>query len=263
MTGKTFSVLLLAVALSACAPMQQGGTSGASAADRPDNNRARIHTELGAGYYARGQYAVALEELNQAFEAEPNYAPAFSILGLVRAELREDKQAEEAFRRALALEPGFSEAQNNYGYFLCQRGRIDEAIPYFEGALKNPLYGTPEKALANAGACSLRKGDLAAAESYYMRALRRAPNMPGALQGMADVDFRQGRYLASRIKLQQLGKLAELSAQGLWLGIRVERTLGDRAAESSYGAQLQRRFPDAMQTQWLIMGQYDQLGGGL
>jgi len=81
-----------------------------------------------------------------------------------------------------------------------------------------------------------------------------------ALQGMADVDFRQGRYLASRVKLQRLSEAGELSAQALWLGIRAERILGDRAAEDSFETQLRRRFPDAMQTQWLIMGQYDQVG---
>lgn len=254
---------LLFLVLTACAPLPPGGparpTSGGASGQ--ENLSAKIHTELGAGYYARGQYAVALEELHKAFEAEPNYAPAFSILGLVRAELREDREAEAAFRRALELRPGFSEAENNFGFFLCRRGRIDEALGYFEAALKNPLYTTPETALTNAGACSLRKGDLAGAENHFIRALKRAPSLAGALEGMADVDFRQGRFLASRGKLRQLNELGELSAQALWLGVRIERLLNDKNAEASYATQLRRRFPEAMQTQWMIMGQYDQLGG--
>jgi type IV pilus assembly protein PilF len=264
---KSLHVLVLALGLGvagcATAPGNVGGggaqpveaSMGGSA-----NARARIHTELAAGYYARGQYGIALSELNLVFQSDASYAPAYGVLALVRAELREDKLAEEAFRKAISLQPDFSEARNNFGHYLCQKGRTDEGLGYFESALKNPLYSTPEKALANAGACSLRKGDVDGAEGFLTRALRYAPDLPMAIQGMADVDFRQGRYLASRIKLQRLAERGDLSAQALWLGIRTERMLGDRSAEASYEAQLRRRFPDAMQTQWLIMGQYDQLG---
>lgn len=226
-----------------------------------DRNRARIHTELGAGYYARGQYAVALNSLNTALAAEPSYAPAYNILALVRAELREDKEAEEAFRRAISLQPQYSEALNNYGLFLCQRGRVEDALTRFDAALANPLYATPETALANAGACTLAKGDVGRAEMYFTRALRREPGLGIALLGLAEVDYRAGRLLAARAKLKQLSAAADLNAQALWLGVRVERSLGDRAAESSYGAQLKRRFPEAIQTQWLMMGQYDKAGG--
>jgi type IV pilus assembly protein PilF len=251
---------LLFVAGCASVPSAESGT-GEGASTSSASYRAKVHTELGAGYYTRGQYAVALNELNKALAVEPDYAPAYNILALVRAELREDKKAEEAFRRAIDLQPQYSDAQNNYGYFLCQRGRIDEALGHFEQALANPLYATPETALANAGACSLKKGDLPAAESFFTRAIRRAPNLVTAVLGVAEVDFRQGRYLAARGKLRQLANAGELNAQALWLGVRVERTLGDRAAEASYGTQLKRRYPEAMQTQWLMMGQYDQSGG--
>lgn len=254
----------LAMALLAgCGALPPAGVATDGAAAAPQSNaaaRARIHTELAAGYLARGQFSVALASVNQALGADPGFAPAHSILGLIRAELREDAQAEQALRRAIALQPSFSEAHNNLGHFLCQKGRTEEGLRHLEEALKNPLYATPEKALTNAGQCSLRRGDVAAAERHFQRALRHAANLPLALQGMAEVDFRQGRYLASRVKLQRLGDLGELSAQALWLGIRTERMLGDKAAELAYATQLRRRFPEAMETQWLIMGQYDQFG---
>ncbi len=229
-------------------------------AGRDEDPRARIHTELGAGYFARGQHAIALQELRLALQADPNYAPAFNVLGLVHGDLREDKQAEENFRRALERSPNYSEAHNNYGLFLCQRGRSQEAMPRFESALGNPLYATPDKAMANAGVCALSNADLAQAEVYFIRALKRAPGQPTAQLGMAEVHYRNGRWLAARGLLRQLGQSGELGAQALWLGVRVERRLDDREAEASYGAQLRRRFPDAMQTQWLITGQYDQAG---
>lgn len=262
------AALSLATLLGGCAATQNTAqTSSGSPEARgsgDDNLSARLHTELGAGYYARGQYAVALQELRKALEADGAYAPAFSILGLVHAELREDKQAETHFQRAVDLSPNYSEAHNNFGLFLCQRGRPAESLKHFELALTNPLYATPEKALANAGNCALEKGDLAQAELYFVRALKRVSNQSTALLGMAEVHYRQGRWLAARTLLRQLsgqfGDLAELSPQALWLGVRAERQLGDREAEANYGALLRRRYPESNQAQWLISGQYDKSG---
>jgi type IV pilus assembly protein PilF len=259
---KAFLIPTLAVfLLIGCAGQQPAGSvSPETRSTSEDNPAARIHTELGAGYFARGQLAIALQELKKALDADNGYAPAYNILGLVHGELREDKQAEENFRRAIDLSPNYSEANNNYGLFLCQRGRVPESLARFEVALSNPLYATPEKALANAGSCILEKGDLAQAEVYFIRAMKRSPNLASAQLGMAEVDYRNGRWLAARGLLRKLGAGAELGAQALWLGVRVERRMGDREAEASYGAQLRRRFPESMQTQWLITGQYDQAG---
>lgn len=255
------ALLCLASWLVGCAGTQATNSGSPEArSSGEDNLSARLHTELGAGYYARGQYAVALQELRKALDADNAYAPAYSILGLVHAELREDKQAEAHFRHAVELSPNYSDAHNNFGLFLCQRGRPAESIKHFEAALTNSLYATPEKALANAGNCALEKGDLAQAEDYFVRALKRVSNQSTALLGMAEAHYRQGRWLAARSVLRQLGDIAGLGPQALWLGVRAERRLGDREAEANYGAQLRRRFPESMQAQWLISGQYDQAG---
>lgn len=262
---KRFAYPMIAVLalLVGCASTQTTVDKAGGWSSSEENPSARLHTELGAGYYSRGQHAIALQELRTALAADAGYAPAYSILGLVHAELREDAQAEEQFKRSIQLAPQYSEAHNNFGVFLCQRKRAPEAMLHFESALNNPLYATPEKALANAGNCALEKPDLAQAEMYFVRALKRAPNQATALLGMAEVHFRQDRWLAARSLLRQhnaqVGDSA-LSAQALWLGVRAERKLGDREAEANYGAQLRRHFPESMQAQWLMTGQYDQAG---
>ena len=249
--------LLLALAGCVANPPMEGSAEGRTGSV---DYRAQVHTDLAANYYLRGQHAVALQELADAIKSDPSYAPAYNMLGLVNVELREDPRADENFRRALSLSPQYSEAHNNYGLFLCQRKRMKEAREHFEAALANPLYASPEKALTNAGACSLEQGDLAAAELYYLRATKRAPDHGSALLGMAEVHYRQGRYLAARVLLRRLTETSEAGAQTLWLGVRVERRLGDREAEANYGAQLRRRYPESMQTQWLMTSQYDQTG---
>jgi type IV pilus assembly protein PilF len=81
--------------------------------------RARLHTELAAGYFELGNIGVALEEVKEALRADPNYSPANNVAGLVYSQLKEDALAEQSFQRALSLSPGDYDANNNYGEFLC------------------------------------------------------------------------------------------------------------------------------------------------
>jgi type IV pilus assembly protein PilF len=257
--------LLLAVFLHGCAttggPSLSSG-SGVSGSPPPvaQDERARVYTQLAAGYYSRGQLAVALEDIRKAIAVEPSYAPAYSVLGLIHAELKEDFQAEENFRRALSLAPSYSEAHNNFGVYLCQRQKMKESLSHFEAALANPLYATPERALANAGACALDTGDVASAENYFTRSLKRDPRVFTANLGLAEVRYRQGHYLAARSLLNHTLSQAEPTPQGLWLAIRIEHKLGDRDAEAALVSNLRKRFPESIQVQWSATSQYDQNG---
>lgn len=248
--------------LAACAQTPSGSSSAKEVrAAASENPRARIHTELGAQYYARGQYAIALQELHEALESDRDYALAYNVLGLVHVDLGEYALAESHFKRALDLQRNFSEAYSNYGWFLCQRGRYEEAHSQFEAALANPLYATPSKASLNAAACSVRQGDTARAETYYQRTLKLTPNQPDALLGLAELRFRQGSTVSARQLLKQLAQQGELNAQGLWLGVRIERALVDGEAAARHASQLRARFPDSQEAVWLRLEQYDQPGG--
>lgn len=253
------AVLLLGM-LSACAQTPTAGSASAPEVNAEVSQGARIHTELAALYFTRGQHAIALGELRTALAEDSRYAPAYNMLGLVHAELHEPREAEANFRRSLELAPNYSEGHNNFGFFLCQRGRYDEGLAHYEVALKNPLYATPEIALANAASCGMAKGDLSKAEAYLQRALARAPHQPLVLRAEAEFAFLHGRMQEARIALIKLAEISNLDASALWLGVRIERKLGNQAEEASFGAQLRRRFPDAPQTRLLMNGIYE--GGG-
>ena len=57
--------------------------TGSSGSDQASRDRARIHTELGSGYFAQGQMAIALQEFNEAVNVDPSYSLAYNGLGLV------------------------------------------------------------------------------------------------------------------------------------------------------------------------------------
>jgi type IV pilus assembly protein PilF len=220
-------------------------------------NRARVHTELASLYFERGNMGVALEELRIALDADASYAPAYSLLGLVHMDLRENSVAQKHFEHALRLSPNDPDINNNYGWFLCQTGREQESIRYFLAALKNPLYSTPARSYVNAGVCALRKKNERDAIDYFERALRLAPDNMQALLSLADIQYRRGQLEVARDLIGRFNKLSEPTAESLWLALKTERKLGDKAAESAYAAQLRRRFSGSKEYQDLLKGQFE------
>jgi type IV pilus assembly protein PilF len=252
---RKLTFLLLAAMLGGCVTQTtktQGGDPINSA-----ENRARIHTELGAAYYGAGQMAVAIQELNEAISVDPGYGPAHSQLGLVYMALREDAQAQQSFERALRIDPNDSSANNNYGLFLCQRKREKEAMKYFATALKNPLYASPENAYTNAGVCSRLQGDDVKAEEWLRKALALQPDQPQALYQLADIAYKRNELVSARALLNRYMQVSTPTPDALWLGARIEQRLGNRTALSSYGAQLNNRYPGAVQTKAYNEGRFE------
>ncbi len=230
---------------------QQSGESG------DPRNRARIHSELGGLYFQRGNMGVALEELRMAIAADPSYAPAYNVLGLVYMDLRENAQAQANFERALRLSPNDADANHNFGLFLCRTGKESESLRYFLAAIRNPLYSLPQKSYAAAGACAVKANNDRDASEYLERALRIDADYLPALMSFAQLLYKNGELDRARTTIGRFNKLTDQSAESLWLALRVERKLGDRTAESSLATQLRRRFSGSQEYQSLLKGQFE------
>jgi type IV pilus assembly protein PilF len=162
------ALLVVALALAGCVGAKLGGgetepvveSTGITGDVGDARNRAKVHTELAALYYGRGNMAVALEELRIAAAADASYPLTYSMFGLVYMELREYALAQSNFERALRLSPTDPDINHNYGWFLCQTGKENESIKYFMQAVRNPLYQAPWRSYSAAGICSMRKNNL-------------------------------------------------------------------------------------------------------
>jgi type IV pilus assembly protein PilF len=263
MNTKIVALLGVLVLLAGCTATGSGSGQGAQqaastqVAASDQQARAKVHTELGSLYLLDGRSAIALEEARIAIAADPNYAPAYNLLGLTHMGLGEQRLAEDSFQKALRLAPGDPEISNNYGWFLCQTGREDQSIGYFMAAANNPLYTTPTKPYTNAGICAFRVKNDKAAQEFLSTALRLSPDNNQARLGLAEIAYRQGRYSEAKQWTADIEKTMEPTADVIWMALRIERKLGNREAEARYAAQLRRRFPGSPEQGLLSQGQYD------
>lgn len=242
-----FIIVLLMLLINGCAQQSVHGGLTAEQHQKRMQQGAKIHTELAAEYYHRGQFGVAIDEITEALQADVSYAPAHNVLGLIYMALHENDMAHKNFEQALTLTPNDPETHNNYGWFLCQRmpGQMDKAIDHFLVAIRDRLYLTPEKTFTNAGACEIKRSDYDTASEYFRRALSIQSNYSPALVGLIEVDFRKGNVAGAKTKLSKFMQRTKTTPEGLWLATQIEREIGDQYAADSYQFQLQKHFPNS------------------
>jgi type IV pilus assembly protein PilF len=217
--------------------------------DKPSNadarTRAEAHTRLGSAYFNERKIAVALEEARMALKDDGTYAPAHNLMGLINMEIGEHTQARAAFEEGVRLAPNDTDLANNYGWFECTHGDAKRGIELLTRAQRDPLYPAPAKPLLNLGLCQHKLGNFAAAEEHLRRVLMMQPELPIAMLRMAEIslakrDLRQADAYIGRVLLT-----SQPTPETLLLAVKIARAEGDRSRETTYVAQLRRRFPDS------------------
>jgi type IV pilus assembly protein PilF len=238
---------LLLLALGGCAS-RLAGVSGpphdiVTESDEPElRKRARIRMELAVGYFEQGQTKVALDELKQAIASDPTFPDAYNLRGLIYMRLNDMAQAEDSFRRAVALNPRDANVQHNYGWLLCQQGRYEESQRAFDAAMANPVYAGRAKTLMAQGLCQARAGRNAEAEHSLARAYELDAGNPVTGYNLANLLYRRGDYVRAQFYIRRLNNSELANAETLWLGIKIEHRLNDQVAMGQLGGQLKKRF---------------------
>jgi len=240
------TTLLLLMTLGACVSDEVQVAS-----DARSSRLVETRTQLAASYMQRNQLDIALEELDKALAVDPDNSQANNVMGLLQIRLKNDAKAEQHFRKALSSQGGNAEARNNYGVFLCERGRLDEAEKQFKTALANPLYKTPEIANLNAGSCLQKKNAPELAEKFFRSALQINPKSPVALYQMAVINFNTKQFLPARAFIQRYLEVGNDTPESLLLAVRIEHALGAKDAQAQYASRLRSKFPDSPEAKQL------------
>lgn len=235
-------------AIGGCASPSENASGGpkvdiVTESDEPDaRRRARIRLELAIGYFEQGQTTVALDELKQSIAADPNFASAYNLRGLIYMRLGDPVLAEDSFRRALVLSPRDADVFHNYGWMLCQQSRFSDAQKAFSQAIAVPLYGGRAKSWMAQGLCQMKAGQAPEAELSFQRSYELDAGNPVTGYNLANLLFLRGDLVRSQFYVRRLNNSDLANSESLWLGIKVERKMDNRDAMQQLAAQLKKRF---------------------
>lgn len=265
--ARSVAALLLmaaAVGVVGCGPMPAAPSSAGkdivtSSDESAAHKRARVRLELATAYYAQGKLAPALDETKQAISIDPNIADAFSLRGLIYDALGDDDLAEISFKRALQLNGKNAGVMHNYGWFLCQRKRYDEADAMFVSALAVPQYRDVSRTSLVRGVCLGRAGKLEAAEKSLMHAYEIDAGNPTIAVNLADVLYRRGDYERARFYIRRVNSSQDTAnSESLWLATKIEHRMGNAQGEKDYGNQLRNRFPSSAEAAAYEAGRFNE-----
>lgn len=240
-------IFVLAIALTLVSACSSNLTKKAKEKSERTDRIVATNVRLATIYLQRNQLSFAKEKADKALKADPDSSHANNMMALLQWRLKQYDEADKYFRRAVRLQSSNSSALNNYGAFLCDRGKIDRSLRYFDRAVENPLYRKLSKTLTNAGRCLIKKPDVKKAEIYFRRALKFNRNESEALFQLAKLSYQSDRMLTARGFMQRYLDTGKKTAESLYLALRIENAMGNKRVAIKYARQLQQKFPASVE----------------
>jgi type IV pilus assembly protein PilF len=199
--------------------------------------------DLGIGYLRQGNYARAKYNLSKALEIDSGSPLAHTTFGVVFQLEGENSLAEDHFKQALKSDPTFSQARNNYGAFLFDRGRYAEAIEQLEFAAQDRFYPKRPQVFENMGVCYQQMDEMEKSEQAFIRAVELNINQSRALLELARIRFDQQHYVEANRLFRRHLSVSQQSAVSLWLCVQLARKFDKEDEEASCALVLKNIFP--------------------
>jgi type IV pilus assembly protein PilF len=238
-------IFLIVGLLAGCAGPQEK-----PAPERP--SPAGLNVRSAEELLAQGHVELALNKVRLALQLDPELAGAYETAGRIYERSDQPELAEKYYRRALQLEPTDLRARNDYGKYLCRQGRFDQAEIQFLKASESRDPRASAIAYTNAGLCALRIPDPDRGAQYLRAALEADPDMEVAYYQLAQINYQKGRYPQARRNLQSYLRSGKPTPKALLLGMRIERSLGDRSRFEQHARMLQEQFPESAEAQTAV-----------
>ncbi|PYE79933.1 type IV pilus assembly protein PilF [Xylophilus ampelinus] len=229
-----------------------------SSDEAPERRRARLRYELAANYFQNDQTNIALDEVKQSLTADPTFPDAYNLRGLIYMRLNDYALAEDSFQRAVSLNPRDANAMHNYGWMLCQQQKYPEATAQFRRAVAVPSYTDKAKTLMTEGLCEVRGGAVGEAERTLLESYALDPSNPITGFTLANLLRQRGELARAQFYIRRVNNGEFSTSESLWLGIKIERRLGDQTAVRQLADQLRKRYPLSAERASYDRGAFDE-----
>ncbi|ENU81581.1 type IV pilus biogenesis/stability protein PilW [Acinetobacter sp. ANC 3789] len=229
---------------------------------RDKKKAAEIRVEIAAEYLRTGDLDAAKRALDDVFQETTRNVRANMLMAVLLQQEGSPEnvvKAEEYFKRAISIDPQDAQTRNNYGRYLFQLGRYNDALEQLKLAGSTLGYEQRGMALENLGLTYLKLGDAPNAEKTFRQALQVNRNSTVSMLELAEIFYLRQQFALATEAYGDYVRLVgdkNQSAHGLWVGIRLARANGDNMSKQVLVNQLRALFPDSQEYQRYLQLQY-------
>lgn len=132
---------------------------------------ADLHFRVGSAHLEKGNFPEALKELLQAESYKTNNPLIYNNLGMTYFMLERYEQSEINFKKAISLNPNFTEGRNNLSRVLVERGKYREAREQIKKVLEDLTYTQPAKVFINLGLSYFKEQKYSESREAFLKAV--------------------------------------------------------------------------------------------
>ena len=165
-----------------------------------------LYNFQGVCYEAGKRLDLSIISFKRAVLLNPKYSEAFYNLGVTQNKLGKKNDSIESYKKAIAIKPHYPAAQNNLGLALSLTGKLDEAIIHLKLAVDlNPSFA---EAFNNLGLTYIELNDNINAIKSFKKATHINPNFSRPLINLGHLYQEIGQF---NLSLKSYEKLLDIN----------------------------------------------------
>ena len=227
---------------SGCVSNSQSGLYGGNF---DHEEAAKTRMSLGLTYLQNNNYTQAKKNLDKALEFNPRSADVQFAMAYYYQLVGDNLRAEEYYETAIDLAPNNGDIANSYGAFKCQNGEYEKAKAYFFNAINNRLYANAAQTYENLALCAQSQGKLDEAIGYFQDALKHQPARGKSLFLLSELYTVSEQWELAESTLRKYERVAKVTPDSLWLAYEIAKGKGDLETAKGYGEMMMSLFPES------------------
>ena len=227
---------------SGCVSNSQSGLYGGNF---DHEEAAKTRMSLGLTYLQNNNYTQAKKNLDKALEFNPRSADVQFAMAYYYQLVGDNLRAEEYYETAIDLAPNNGDIANSYGAFKCQNGEYEKAKAYFFDAINNRLYANAAQTYENLALCAQSQGKLDEAIGYFQDALKHQPARGKSLFLLSELYTVSEQWKLAESTLRKYERVAKVTPDSLWLAYEIAKGKGDLETAKGYGEMMMSLFPES------------------
>ncbi len=227
---------------SGCVSNSQSGLYGGNF---DHEEAAKTRMSLGLTYLQNNNYTQAKKNLDKALEFNPRSADVQFAMAYYYQLVGDNLRAEEYYETAIDLAPNNGDIANSYGAFKCQNGEYEKAKAYFFDAINNRLYANAAQTYENLALCAQSQGKLDEAIGYFQDALKHQPARGKSLFLLSELYTVSEQWELAESTLRKYERVAKVTPDSLWLAYEIAKGKGELETAKGYGEMMMSLFPES------------------